>query len=192
MTAVRCIDLCKTYVQGDTEIKAPHNHLWLAVIPMAAVGDAAVVVALLPLLAGGLWWITASEKYIGADYRNRWWENLVMAILFALAYCHERTGNEEQAIRYYQDSIEVCDSLRNAHERLAAIYLKNDEIDLIINTTEGKQAISDSRALRASALQRRVAYTTTLAGATAAVMALTDASASEIRRLQDLHEECAA
>ncbi len=22
MTAVRCIDLCKTYIQGDTEIKA--------------------------------------------------------------------------------------------------------------------------------------------------------------------------
>ena len=42
-------------------------------------------VVLLPLLAGGLWWITASERYIGAKYRNRWWENVVMALLFALA-----------------------------------------------------------------------------------------------------------
>jgi Mn2+/Fe2+ NRAMP family transporter len=45
----------------------------------------AAQVALLPLIAGGLWWITASEKCIGAEYRNRWWENLVMGVLFCLA-----------------------------------------------------------------------------------------------------------
>ena len=42
-------------------------------------------VVLLPLLAGGLWWITASPRYIGREYRNRWWENAVMAVLFVLA-----------------------------------------------------------------------------------------------------------
>ncbi|MCH7725169.1 MAG: Nramp family divalent metal transporter [Planctomycetes bacterium] len=45
----------------------------------------AAQVALLPLIAGGLWWITASKKCIGAEYRNSWWENLVMAVLFCLA-----------------------------------------------------------------------------------------------------------
>jgi Mn2+/Fe2+ NRAMP family transporter len=42
-------------------------------------------VVLLPMLAGGLWWITSSERLIGREYRNRWWENAVMATLFALA-----------------------------------------------------------------------------------------------------------
>lgn len=42
-------------------------------------------VALLPLIAGGVWWITASRRCIGDEYRNRWWENLVMAFLFVLA-----------------------------------------------------------------------------------------------------------
>lgn len=42
-------------------------------------------VVLLPLLAGGLWWITASERLIGREYRNRGWENVVMGTLFALA-----------------------------------------------------------------------------------------------------------
>jgi Mn2+/Fe2+ NRAMP family transporter len=42
-------------------------------------------VILLPLLAGGLWWITASARLIGPKYRNRWWENLVMGALFSLA-----------------------------------------------------------------------------------------------------------
>jgi hypothetical protein len=45
----------------------------------------AAQVALLPMIAGGLWWITASEKCIGSEYRNRWWENMVMAGLFFLA-----------------------------------------------------------------------------------------------------------
>ena len=66
--------------------------------------------------------------------------------------------------------------------------IKNDAIDLIINTTSGKRSIADSFSLRASALSRRVAYTTTVAGATAAVMALSDSGPEAIRRLQDLHE----
>ena len=42
-------------------------------------------VMLLPLIAGGLWWITASYKCIGPEYRNRWWENAIMLFLFLLA-----------------------------------------------------------------------------------------------------------
>ncbi|MEO7413566.1 MAG: Nramp family divalent metal transporter [Opitutaceae bacterium] len=42
-------------------------------------------VVLLPVLAGGLWWITASARLIGKQYRNRPWENLVMAVLFLLS-----------------------------------------------------------------------------------------------------------
>ncbi len=42
-------------------------------------------VVLIPILAGGLWWITADSRFIGREHRNRWWENLVMALLFVLA-----------------------------------------------------------------------------------------------------------
>ena len=42
-------------------------------------------VILLPLLAGGLWWITASARLIGPEHRNRWWENIIMGTLFVLA-----------------------------------------------------------------------------------------------------------
>ena len=45
----------------------------------------AAQVMLLPLIAGGLWYITAKRKFIGEQYRNRWWENLIMLCLFALA-----------------------------------------------------------------------------------------------------------
>ncbi len=62
--------------------------------------------------------------------------------------------------------------------------IKNDEIVLIINTTEGKQAISDSYTIRASALQHKVSYTTTMAGARATVMALDYLDVVEVSRLQ--------
>ncbi len=45
----------------------------------------AAQVVLLPPILGGLWWITASKKCIGSEYYNRWWENLVMAVLACVA-----------------------------------------------------------------------------------------------------------
>lgn len=70
--------------------------------------------------------------------------------------------------------------------------IKNDEIALIVNTTEGKQAISDSFTIRAAALQHKVSYTTTIAGAKATCMALKSQSENQVNRLQDLHQEIAS
>ena len=66
--------------------------------------------------------------------------------------------------------------------------LKNDEIDFIVNTTEGKQAIADSFSIRRTALQHKVFYTTTIAGAKAAIDGLQQASHITVHRIQDLHE----
>ncbi|HEC85206.1 MAG TPA: carbamoyl-phosphate synthase large subunit [Thioploca sp.] len=67
--------------------------------------------------------------------------------------------------------------------------IKNDEISFIVNTTEGKQAIADSFAIRRTALQHKVSYTTTIAGARATVLALKSLNATDVNRLQDLHQE---
>jgi carbamoyl-phosphate synthase large subunit len=50
--------------------------------------------------------------------------------------------------------------------------MKNGDIDLVFNTTEGAQAIADSFELRRTALTNHVPYFTTIAGASAAVMAI--------------------
>ncbi len=70
--------------------------------------------------------------------------------------------------------------------------IKNDEIELIVNTTEGRQAIADSFTIRRQALQHKVAYYTTIAGAKATCMALKQNSDYGVRRLQDLHKEIQA
>ena len=51
-------------------------------------------------------------------------------------------------------------------------FIDEGAIHLIINTTEGKQAIIDSRTIRSSAVQNRVCYTTTIAGARAIIEAM--------------------
>ncbi|WP_415890098.1 carbamoyl-phosphate synthase large subunit [Neptuniibacter sp. SY11_33] len=64
--------------------------------------------------------------------------------------------------------------------------IKNDEIAYIVNTTEGRKAIEDSADIRRSALQHKVPYTTTLAGAEAITMALQYGEEKEVRRVQDI------
>ena len=70
--------------------------------------------------------------------------------------------------------------------------IKNNEISLIVNTTEGKQAIRESLPIRAEAVRRNVTYYTTLGAAVATCKALEHLSDGEVNRLQDLHREVAA
>jgi carbamoyl-phosphate synthase large subunit len=70
--------------------------------------------------------------------------------------------------------------------------IKNGEFSLIVNTTEGKQAIEESHSIRAEAVRRNVTYYTTLGAAIATCAALQHLDDSEVNRLQDLHDEVAA
>ena len=70
--------------------------------------------------------------------------------------------------------------------------IKNDEIDLIVNTTEGKQAVRESRSIRKEAVARKVTYYTTLPAARATCDALDHLEEVEVNRLQDLHKELLA
>ncbi len=67
--------------------------------------------------------------------------------------------------------------------------IKNGEVRLIINTTEGKKAIADSFLIRREALQRQITYTTTLAGAYAICHALDALGTGRVYGLQDLHRQ---
>ncbi len=67
--------------------------------------------------------------------------------------------------------------------------IKNEKIDLIVNTTEGKQAIADSYTIRGAALQHKVPYSTTIAHAYATSLALSFIDSPTVQRLQDLHQE---
>ena len=70
--------------------------------------------------------------------------------------------------------------------------IKNSEFSLIVNTTEGKQAIQESHSIRAEAVRRNITYYTTLGAAMATCEALQHLDDSDVNRLQDLHDEVAA
>jgi carbamoyl-phosphate synthase large subunit len=66
--------------------------------------------------------------------------------------------------------------------------IKNDEIVLIVNTTEGRSAIADSYTIRREALMHSVSYTTTLSGGRATCMAMSHRKIKDVYRLQSLHQ----
>jgi carbamoyl-phosphate synthase large subunit len=68
----------------------------------------------------------------------------------------------------------VCTKVNKVYEGRPNIVdrLKNGDIDLVINTTEGTQSINDSREIRSVALFDKIPYFTTAAAAHAATLAI--------------------
>ncbi|WP_290648056.1 carbamoyl-phosphate synthase large subunit [Aquisalimonas sp.] len=85
----------------------------------------------------------------------------------------------------------VCETVNKVREGRPHIVdaIKNEEINLIINTTEGRWAIADSYSIRREALHHKVSYTTTIAAARATVLAMEQLDLDEVNRLQTLHRE---
>jgi carbamoyl-phosphate synthase large subunit len=67
--------------------------------------------------------------------------------------------------------------------------IKNNEISLIVNTTEGKQAIRESLSIRAAAVHHKVTYYTTLPAAKATCDALEHLDNVSVNCLQELHSD---
>ena len=67
--------------------------------------------------------------------------------------------------------------------------LKNGEIQVVFNTTEGKQAIADSSTIRRTALRHDVYCTTTIAGALAVCDAVEFGNNMAVYTIQQLHAE---
>ena len=92
--------------------------------------------------------------------------------------------------RELQNAGIACEVVNKMHEGRPNIVdmIKNDEIHLIINTTEGEQSTRDSFEIRREALQHKLSYTTTIEGARALCMAMGYTADEQVYRLQDLHQ----
>jgi len=91
--------------------------------------------------------------------------------------------------RFLNENSITCESVNKVLEGRPHIVdlIKNDEIKFIVNTTEGAQAIADSFSIRREALQRKVSYTTTIAGGRATLRALDHENDYTVHSLQQLH-----
>ena len=96
--------------------------------------------------------------------------------------------------KWLQDNGIACEQINKVIEGRPHVVdlIKNGEIAYIVNTTEGRQAISDSFSIRREALQQRVTYSTTIAGAKALLHSLDYRGSGPVLALQELHEELRA
>jgi carbamoyl-phosphate synthase large subunit len=98
------------------------------------------------------------------------------------------TRGTADAIKAAGIDVKVVKKVREGRPHIVDM-IKNGEISLILNTTEGRAAIADSSEIRSSAEAKGVYYTTTIAGGEAVAMALTSGHEDKVHRLQDLHKE---
>ena len=82
-----------------------------------------------------------------------------------------------------------CERINKVNEGRPHIVdmIKNGEIHLVVNTTEGKQAQEDSFLIRRSALQAKIFYVTTISAAQAVCKAYQVTLPFDVYKLQDLH-----
>jgi carbamoyl-phosphate synthase large subunit len=85
-----------------------------------------------------------------------------------------------------------CRLVNKVHEGRPHILdrIKNGEYSYIINTTEGRKAIEDSKVLRGGALRYKVAYTTTLNAAFATCQSHAADDRNTVTSIQELHKKC--
>ncbi len=105
--------------------------------------------------------------------------------LQALGFALVCTRGTAKVIEEAGLEVEVVNKVQEGRPHIVDM-IKNEKIDLIINTTEGRKAITDSSAIRSSAEATGIYYTTTLAGGNAVCMALEKDSQLRVRKLQDL------
>jgi carbamoyl-phosphate synthase large subunit len=101
------------------------------------------------------------------------------------------TGGTAQALEAAGIACRRVNKVREGRPHVVDM-IKNDEVALIVNTTEGKQAVRESRSIRREAVARKVTYYTTVAAARATCDALDHLGDIEVNRLQDLHKELSA
>jgi carbamoyl-phosphate synthase large subunit len=111
----------------------------------------------------------------------------IAAELFQLGFRICATHGTASVIREAGIECQGVNKVREGQPHIVDM-LKNDEIVLIVNTTEGKKAVADSYSIRRTALQHKVFYTTTIAGASASIQALKLLDNSKVNCLQELHK----
>jgi carbamoyl-phosphate synthase large subunit len=99
-------------------------------------------------------------------------------------------GTSATLLRYGIEN-QVVNKVREGRPHVVDM-IKNREIDLVINTTSGKNAIAESLSIRRTALIFEVPYTTTIAGARATALAIKSLIQGKlgVRTIQEYHEEC--
>ncbi len=109
----------------------------------------------------------------------------LVRLLIQLDFKIIATAGTAQALQTAGFSVERVNKVMEGRPNLVDLIV-NKEVQLVINTTEDRQAIKDSYTIRRSALTNRVLYTTTISGAKAITQAIQFGPEKLVRSLQEL------
>jgi len=124
----------------------------------------------LPISGNVLFSIKDSDKAKAVEIARRF-HNLGFKIIATKGTCIEFINNNipaEFALKMTEGRPNIVD------------YIINGKIDLIINTTIGKQSIRDSFPIRRNAIEKQIPYVTTIRGAEATIMAIEALKAKKV------------
>jgi carbamoyl-phosphate synthase large subunit len=102
--------------------------------------------------------------------------------LVALGFKVVATKGTAELIKQAGIACEVVNKVRDGRPHIID-KIKNNEIHFIVNTTNSKPSVSDSFTIRRSAVQGKIPYCTTIAGAQAIVVAMNHSEALKVRKL---------
>ncbi|MCY4357449.1 MAG: carbamoyl-phosphate synthase large subunit [Gammaproteobacteria bacterium] len=129
---------------------------------------------------------TSGNAFISVRDRDKSAVVEVAKRLFELGYALVATHGTAQVINEAGLPVQRVNKVLEGRPHIVDM-LKNDEIQVVFNTTEGRQAIADSATIRSTALRHGVFCTTTIAGALAVCEALEFGNNLSVYTLQTLH-----
>ena len=110
----------------------------------------------------------------------------IATVLNELGYTLYGTGGTAHAVQALGIECRVVKKVLQGQPNVVDL-IRNNQVEMVINTTEGSESIRDSYAIRRAALEQRIPLYTTLAAAEASCLALKAMDAFEPVRLDDLH-----
>ena len=129
---------------------------------------------------------TSGNAFISVKDRDKPEVVAVAQKLNALGYSLVATHGTAKVIRDAGLEVKGVNKVKEGRPHIVDM-LKNDEIQVIVNTTEERQAIADSATIRRTALRHDVFCTTTIAGGLAICDALAIGNDLPVYTIQELH-----
>ena len=140
------------------------------------------------MLAAGMYVPDSGQALISVRERDRQKAIEVARDLMAIGFKLVATRGTARSLQAAGIPCDVVNKVLEGRPDIVDL-IKNGEVGLIVNTTEGRQTIKDSYRIRREALHNKVTYTTTMAGAKAICMALRNQDSGIVRSLRELHAE---
>jgi carbamoyl-phosphate synthase large subunit len=136
-------------------------------------------------LASGVMLPTGGKAFLSVKASDRGEVGAVGKALVDLGFSLVATRGTAKALAAAGVDTEIVNKVAEGRPHVVDM-LKNEQLSLIVNTTEGRQSIADSAMIRRFALQNKVCYTTTLAGGDAFAIAIRTGAGEQVRPLQEL------